>query len=70
MSSVYGKMELTVSQQVKAVSEELGILEANYKLDPSQFVKWQLIGVDFNGEVKIIDVDEVNSLILDEYVEA
>jgi hypothetical protein len=66
---VYGKLNLSVIVPVNAESETMGLLEANYKLEPSKIIAYELVAVDCKGERHKINVCDCSSVNLDEYLD-
>lgn len=68
MNNVFGELLVSVLLPVKSKTEDLALLEANYKISPDRFVKMELIGVTGNGEEVRIPVMEILKTKLDEFV--
>ena len=68
MGSVFGKISLIVSVDCEAESEELGILQANYKLNKDRFVGYELVSINSRGEREIITVHDCDNVSLNEFI--
>jgi len=63
MNSVVGKLILDVILPVENETEELGLLEANYKLDPDRLVGYEVYALDCKGErIKVNVMEWMNDL--------
>lgn len=69
MSKVYGNLNLSILVDVDGNSERLGLLQANYKLNPHRQVKWKLSCVDSFGHEEVIDVCDCENVDLTEFVD-
>jgi hypothetical protein len=69
LASVYGKLNLSVIVPVNAESETMGLLEANYKLEPNRIIGYELVAVDCKGERHKIDVCDCSEVLLNEYLD-
>lgn len=65
---VNGKMKFDVLVDVDVKSEELGLLQANYKYHPELIVGYELVAIDCKGNRHKVIVNECEETILDEYV--
>ncbi|MBT2723067.1 hypothetical protein [Bacillus sp. ISL-46] len=71
MNQVFGKMVLDVAVDVESQNESMGLLEANYNLNPNRIIAYKLVAVDCKGKEHIIHVnDAVGEFELTEFVEA
>lgn len=63
MKSVVGKLILDVLLPVENETEELALLEANYKLDPERLIGYELYAVDCRGNrIKVNVMEWMNDL--------
>jgi hypothetical protein len=61
--NVFGSVNLTVLVPVDGESEEIGLLQANYKINKERMIGWELYGIDPNGnrlKITVCDCNEVN----------
>jgi hypothetical protein len=68
MGNVFGTMNLIISTLVESESEELGILQANYRVNKDRFVGFELVGINSKGEREVITVHDCENVNLDEFV--
>lgn len=68
MGNVFGKINLSVLVNVESNDETLGLLQANYKLNPERIVKWKLVAIDPKGNEEDIEVCNVDEVDLNEIV--
>lgn len=57
-NEVYGTVELVVSVDVESETEELALLEANYKYNEMRLADCWLHGIDMNGNVHKFNVHD------------
>lgn len=69
MSQVFGKMGLDVAVPVESEVDYLGVLEANYNLNPHRIIAYKLVAVDCKGIEHTINVNEVSEMVLTDYLE-
>lgn len=63
MKSVVGKLILDVLLPVENDTEELALLEANYKLDPERLIGYELYALDCKGNrIKVNVMEWMNDL--------
>lgn len=67
--NVFGNMNLVVSLPTETESEELALLQANYRLHPELIIGYELIVVNCHGERIKVDVHDSNFTVLDEFIE-
>lgn len=70
MGMVYGQMVLDVA--VKVAEEEMehvGLLEANYNLNPNRIIAYKLVAVDCKGVEHQIYVNDAVDVQLTEFIE-
>lgn len=61
MALVFGKMTFDVSVGVKSEDETMGILEANYKVNPERMISYKLVAMDHNGIEHVLHIHDVDS---------
>jgi hypothetical protein len=59
-NEVYGTMNLDVSTKVLAKTNDMGLLEANYRLNEMRIVNVELLLEDLNGELHSVKVHNWN----------
>ncbi|MED4228120.1 hypothetical protein [Neobacillus cucumis] len=69
MSQVFGKMVLDVAVPVESEVDYMGVLEANYNLNPHRIIVYKLVAVDCKGVEHTINVNEVSQMELTDYVD-
>lgn len=69
MANVFGQITLHVLVPVESIEETLGLLQANYKVNPDRVIKWKLSCVDCNGYEEIIEVCDCDGLDLTEFID-
>ena len=47
----------------------MGVLEANYNLNPYRIIAYKLVAVDCKGIEHTINVNEISEMILTDYVD-
>jgi|tagenome__1003787_1003787.scaffolds.fasta_scaffold10308247_1 hypothetical protein len=47
----------------------MGVLEANYNLNPHRIIAYKLVAVDCKGVEHTINVNEISEMILTDYVD-
>jgi len=67
MNQVFGKMVLDVAVPVESEVDYMGVLEANYNLNPHRIIAYKLVVVDCKGIEHKINVNEVSEMVLTEY---
>jgi hypothetical protein len=50
VAKVLGTITLNCLIDVDSEEETLGLLQANYKMNPEKFVKWKLTAIDSHGK--------------------
>jgi hypothetical protein len=58
MNSVVGKLILDVILPVENDTEELGLMEANYRLNPERLIGYEVYAVNCKGEQIKVNVME------------
>ena len=69
MTQVFGKMVLDVAVPVESEVDYMGVLEANYNLNPHRIIAYKLIAVDCKGVEHKINVNEVSEMDLTGFVD-
>lgn len=68
MNMVHGELTLNVAVKVDSEDEVMGLLEANYNLNPNRIIAYRLTMIDCKGKEHTITVNEAIKMNLDEYV--
>lgn len=69
MSLVFGNVNLLVSLPAESQSEEMAILQANYRLHPELIIKYELFATNCHGERFKVDVHDSNATVFDDFIE-
>jgi hypothetical protein len=62
-------MILDVAVNVGSTVEHMGLLEANYNLNPDRIIAYKLVAVDHLGKKHTVYVNDINEFELTEFVE-
>lgn len=68
-NEVYGEARVDISLPIEAMNEELGILEANYKMDTERISYAELKIIDLNGKVNTVRVHNLEIINLDRFTD-
>jgi hypothetical protein len=68
MSEVHGEMKILVSVKVDSEDETMGLLEANYKINPERLIAYRLTAIDCKGKEHLIQLNDVIEMNLNEFV--
>ncbi|MDR6997765.1 hypothetical protein [Neobacillus niacini] len=62
-------MLLDVCVLAESIVDYMGVLEANYNLNPNRIIAYKLVAVDCKGNEHIINVNEVSEMDLTEFMD-
>jgi hypothetical protein len=68
MSEVHGEMKISVSVKVDSDDETMGLLEANYRINPERLISYRLTAIDCKGKEHIIKLNDVIEMNLNEFI--
>ncbi|PAD70734.1 hypothetical protein CHH83_02705 [Bacillus sp. 7586-K] len=68
-NEVYGEVRVDISVPIDAMDNELGVLEANYRMDIERIAYAEIKIIDLNGKVNTVKVHNLEIINLDRFTD-